>query len=70
MVAQQEAIPAAPQGEELICRHYWVIEPATGPTSLGVCQSCREAKEFKNYIESEAMNSPRHTEIVSLGGEE
>ncbi len=32
------------------CRHYWVIQPATGPVSPGVCQSCGLAKDFNNYI--------------------
>ncbi len=30
------------------CRHYWVIEPADGPMSRGVCQVCGEEKEFLN----------------------
>ncbi len=32
------------------CRHHWVIEPANGPVSWGVCQVCHEGKEFKNSI--------------------
>lgn len=34
------------------CRHHWVIQPATGPVSPGVCQICGEAREFKNYVEA------------------
>jgi hypothetical protein len=34
------------------CRHYWVIQPATGPVSQGVCQHCGESREFKNYVEA------------------
>ena len=30
------------------CRHYWVIESASGPTSKGVCKFCGEEKEFQN----------------------
>ena len=33
------------------CAHYWVIEPANGPVSLGECQVCHEVKEFKNFID-------------------
>ena len=29
----------------------WMIQPADGPVSLGVCQKCSEAREFKNSIE-------------------
>ena len=32
------------------CCHHWMIQPADGPVSLGVCQKCLEAREFKNYI--------------------
>ncbi len=34
------------------CRHHWLIQPAAGPISLGVCQMCGETREFKNYVES------------------
>jgi len=33
------------------CRHYWVIETPTGPTSPGLCRLCGERREFKNYLE-------------------
>ena len=33
------------------CCHYWVIQPAAGPLSLGVCQVCGDNREFKNYLE-------------------
>ncbi len=39
--------PAAPT-----CRHHWVIESASGPTSPGRCRNCGAQKEFKNYIEA------------------
>lgn len=46
------------QGEQstqlLACKHYWIIEPANGPISWGVCQVCGEGKEFKNSIGPEA----------------
>lgn len=34
------------------CPHYWVIQPATGPLSQGICQSCGEVRDFKNYVEA------------------
>jgi hypothetical protein len=30
------------------CHHYWVIEVANGPKSLGTCKICGETKEFLN----------------------
>jgi len=30
------------------CRHYWIIETASGPTSRGVCKICGEEREFQN----------------------
>ena len=35
---------------ELLCRHFWKIEPADGPVSKGECQYCREIREFQNSI--------------------
>ena len=37
---------------EITCQHHWVIQPATGPISPGVCQNCGETREFKNYVEA------------------
>ncbi len=34
------------------CCHHWVIQPATGPVSSGLCQVCGEVREFKNYVEA------------------
>ncbi len=33
------------------CSHHWVIPPADGPVSLGVCKLCRETGEFRNYLD-------------------
>ena len=33
-----------------ICRHYWLIEPANSPVSLGICRFCFQSREFKNSI--------------------
>jgi hypothetical protein len=30
------------------CHHYWIIEVANGPTSMGECKYCGERREFQN----------------------
>ena len=37
--------------EATVCRHYWVIEPAEGLVSKGICRHCDEIRDFKNYVE-------------------
>ncbi len=34
--------------EKAICHHYWIIEVANGPRSVGTCKYCGETKEFLN----------------------
>ncbi len=48
-------------GEEAVseCRHHWVIQPATGPVSQGVCQACGDARDFMNYVESASWGDSR-----------
>jgi hypothetical protein len=43
-----EEKPPEEQPPEEQCHHYWVIEVANGPTSLGKCKYCGEAREFFN----------------------
>ena len=33
------------------CSHHWVIPPADGPVSLGVCKFCRLTRAFRNYLD-------------------
>jgi hypothetical protein len=33
-----------------MCKHHWIIEPASGPTSRGVCKLCGEVKLFDNVL--------------------
>jgi len=40
------------------CRHHWVIEPADGPLSEGVCQKCGGVKKFTNYMERNDWSYP------------
>jgi hypothetical protein len=51
MVTRTEARPKneAPTAAAQ-CTHFWVIEPARGPTSAGVCKRCGAAKEFHNSL--------------------
>ena len=35
-----------------ICRHHWIIQPAFGLVSQGVCQKCKEVREFDNYVDT------------------
>jgi hypothetical protein len=52
-MAQQVSVTSQAEEQNIQgCRHYWVIQPATGPMSQGVCQHCGESREFKNYVEA------------------
>jgi hypothetical protein len=37
--------------------HHWVIEPANGVTSPGVCQLCGAEKEFTNTIDDNQIHA-------------
>ena len=51
MVIQQQTIQTAHEEMPVSsCCHHWVIEPANGPISRGVCRHCNESREFKNSI--------------------
>ena len=32
------------------CHHYWFIESANGPVSMGVCKFCAAEREFLNTL--------------------
>ena len=44
------------------CSHHWLIEPAIGSTSKGVCKLCGAEKEFYNIID----DSVPKNDIASL----
>jgi len=46
IVQEQEKKP------EQACHHYWVIDVANGPSSLGKCKICGEKREFMNAYPS------------------
>lgn len=50
---QELTSPPTPRDEleEAGCRHHWVIEPAIGLVSKGICRYCAEVREFMNYVE-------------------
>ena len=51
---------------ELSCVHFWEIEPATGPKSMGVCNKCGGTKEFLNHIEQRVWVNLSHTPKSAL----
>ena len=38
------------------CIHHWLIEPATGPISQGVCKYCGKRKNFFNILDEFQMD--------------
>mgnify|MGYP001253492649 FL=1 len=51
MLAYQQPTPVAEKEAPLsLCRHHWIIEPANGPVSRGVCRSCQKTRDFRNSI--------------------
>ena len=38
------------EAPQALCRHHWLIEPPTGPTSKGRCKYCGEERYFINSI--------------------
>jgi hypothetical protein len=39
------------------CAHHWIIEPAMGATSMGVCKLCGAVKEFSNQFKRSSLIS-------------
>ena len=59
-MTQQASIPRPAEVDGVgQCRHHWVIQPAMGPVSQGMCQSCGEEREFKNYVEAATWGDAR-----------
>ena len=59
MASQPPSVSLVEVQEPAQCRHHWVIQPATGPVSQGVCQACGEVQDFKNYVESASWGDTR-----------
>ena len=47
---QKTAIVLEAPAKRPLCSHYWVIENAQGPASIGECTLCGVKKEFKNLL--------------------
>ena len=43
------ALTGEPTGQE--CHHQWIIQPAEGPVSEGICHNCHEVRTFANNLE-------------------
>jgi len=41
------------------CKHYWVIDRATGSSSRGMCQICGAYRQFQNYLSDCLMNADK-----------
>ena len=53
--------------EPLPCKHIWKIEPASGPTSHGVCTRCGDENDFENSIaEVESDKKPRKSGLAFI----
>ena len=50
-----------------ICHHFWLIDPALGPTSEGVCKYCGQKKTFLNIVEE---NQPKENLSRFFGKDE
>ncbi len=48
---------------EITCAHHWIIEPATGITSAGLCKLCGAKKEFSNQFKRASLISPDFTSL-------
>ena len=46
------------------CVHHWMIEPANGPTSKGVCLSCDLTRSFNNAMKDGAW--PGWSKMVAV----
>lgn len=42
------------------CVHHWIIEPAGGSTSVGVCAKCRVSKDFNNFVDTARWGEGYH----------
>jgi hypothetical protein len=50
-----------------VCQHFWLIGPALGPTSQGVCKYCGQKKTFLNIVEE---NQPKENLSRFFGKDE
>lgn len=49
--------------------HHWIIEEATGPTSMGECIKCNTTRVFKNWIaDSDNVTNEEHRVLRESSG--
>jgi hypothetical protein len=41
------------------CRHYWIIDRATGSSSRGTCRICGARRQFQNYLSDCLANADK-----------
>lgn len=51
VIEKQTEKPIQLETQTQTCAHYWLIEPAVGPTSKGVCKLCGSVKIFMNIVD-------------------
>jgi len=39
------------------CKHHWIFETPSGPTSVGTCKKCGKKQIAENHIETALMAS-------------
>ena len=66
---EREAAPVIIAEDE--CRHHWVIESPSGPTSRGVCKLCGTEKEFQNLVReygwgSDTFDSTKFRDVENI----
>ena len=50
MINEQPSAVSTKEDDSPSCQHHWIIQDSEGPISTGLCQSCGQLKEFKNYL--------------------
>lgn len=50
VLTQVKVLPEEERPEKETCHHFWKIEQASGPTSVGLCKYCGATKEFYNSL--------------------
>lgn len=59
------AVPIAASASVAGPVHHWRIDEANGPTSLGICKVCGEAKKFRNWLAETDFSTHTEHELVA-----
>ena len=52
------------------CCHHWIIQPAEGPVSDGVCKLCHATREFKNSLDAWGDDRAVPARLVTVATDE